>query len=158
MCCEKKTLIGWRSVWNMRWRAAVQEVESSTADRLQAGCPCIQTYAQTDTRRSHWCTPPDTELWRMLTSTICCIIIADCSSYAPFHCQWPAVSSCGCWYLERFLTMSSGRVHCTSLQSMSQDLASPHCSCHNCELPDCDSLLCCIAFACWQLELNKRSD
>jgi len=26
MCCEKKTLIGWRNVWNMRWRAPDQEV------------------------------------------------------------------------------------------------------------------------------------
>ena len=27
MCCEKKTLIGWRNVWNMRWRAPDQEVD-----------------------------------------------------------------------------------------------------------------------------------
>jgi len=27
MCCEKKTLIGWRNVWNMRWRATDQEVD-----------------------------------------------------------------------------------------------------------------------------------
>jgi len=27
MCCEKKTLIGWRNVWNMSWRAADQEVD-----------------------------------------------------------------------------------------------------------------------------------
>ena len=27
MCCEKKTLIGRRNVWNMRWRAPDQEVE-----------------------------------------------------------------------------------------------------------------------------------
>jgi len=24
MCCDKKTLIGWRNVWNMRWRAPDQ--------------------------------------------------------------------------------------------------------------------------------------
>jgi len=27
MCCEKKTLIGWRNVWNMRWRAPDQKVD-----------------------------------------------------------------------------------------------------------------------------------
>ena len=27
ICCEKKTLIGWRNVWNMRWRASDQEVD-----------------------------------------------------------------------------------------------------------------------------------
>jgi len=27
MCCEKKTLIGWRNVWNMRSRAPGQEVD-----------------------------------------------------------------------------------------------------------------------------------
>jgi len=27
MCCEKKTLIGWRNVWNMRWRAPDEEVD-----------------------------------------------------------------------------------------------------------------------------------
>ena len=27
MCCEKKTLIGLRNVWNMRWRAPDQEVD-----------------------------------------------------------------------------------------------------------------------------------
>ena len=27
MCCEKKTLIGRRNVWNMRWRAPDQEVD-----------------------------------------------------------------------------------------------------------------------------------
>jgi len=27
MCCEKKTLIGWRNVWNMWWRAPDQEVD-----------------------------------------------------------------------------------------------------------------------------------
>jgi len=27
MSCEKKTLIGWRNVWNMRWRAPDQEVD-----------------------------------------------------------------------------------------------------------------------------------
>jgi len=26
MCCKKKTLIGWRNIWNMRWRAPDQEV------------------------------------------------------------------------------------------------------------------------------------
>ena len=27
MCCEKKTLIGWRNIWNTRWRASDQEVD-----------------------------------------------------------------------------------------------------------------------------------
>jgi len=27
MCCEKKTLIGQRNVWNMRWRVPDQEVD-----------------------------------------------------------------------------------------------------------------------------------
>jgi len=27
MCCEKKTLIGQRNVWNIRWRAPDQEVD-----------------------------------------------------------------------------------------------------------------------------------
>ena len=27
MCCEKKTLIGWRNVWNIRWWAPDQEVD-----------------------------------------------------------------------------------------------------------------------------------
>jgi len=27
MCSEKKTLIGWRGVWNMRWRSPDQEVD-----------------------------------------------------------------------------------------------------------------------------------
>ena len=26
-CCKKKTLIGWRNVWNMRWRAPHQEAD-----------------------------------------------------------------------------------------------------------------------------------
>jgi len=27
MCCRKKTLTGWRNVWNMSWRAPDQEVD-----------------------------------------------------------------------------------------------------------------------------------
>jgi len=27
MCCKEKTMIGWRNVWNMRWRAPNQEVD-----------------------------------------------------------------------------------------------------------------------------------
>jgi len=27
MCCEKKTMIGCRNVWNMRWRAPDQDVD-----------------------------------------------------------------------------------------------------------------------------------
>ena len=27
VCCEKKTLIGWRNVWNMRWKAPNEEVD-----------------------------------------------------------------------------------------------------------------------------------
>jgi len=34
-CCEKKTLTGWRNVWNMRWRAPDQEVDQTEhGDRL----------------------------------------------------------------------------------------------------------------------------
>jgi len=29
MCCDKKTLIGCRNVWNMRWRDPDQEVDQS---------------------------------------------------------------------------------------------------------------------------------
>jgi len=27
MCCEKKTMIGWRNVWSMKWRVPGQEVD-----------------------------------------------------------------------------------------------------------------------------------
>jgi len=27
MCCKKKTMIGWRNVWSMKWRVPGQEVE-----------------------------------------------------------------------------------------------------------------------------------
>ena len=27
MCCEKKTMIGWRNVWSMNWRVPSQEVD-----------------------------------------------------------------------------------------------------------------------------------
>ena len=29
MCCEKKTMIGWRNVWSMKWRAPGQEVDQT---------------------------------------------------------------------------------------------------------------------------------
>jgi len=35
MCCEKKTMTGWRNAWSMKWRVASQEVDQrKLADRL----------------------------------------------------------------------------------------------------------------------------
>jgi len=27
VCCKKKTMIGWRNVWSMKWRVSDQEVD-----------------------------------------------------------------------------------------------------------------------------------
>jgi len=42
MCCEKKTLIGWRNLWNMGWRAPDQEVEQ-TVNMWISHCSLLTT-------------------------------------------------------------------------------------------------------------------
>jgi len=34
MCCKKKTMIGWRNVWSMKWRVPDQELDQRLGERL----------------------------------------------------------------------------------------------------------------------------
>jgi len=55
MCCEKKTMIGCRNVWNMRWRAPVQEVDQRRhAEVVQKDCQARNLNREDAMDRVRW--------------------------------------------------------------------------------------------------------
>jgi len=55
MCCEKKTLIGCRNVWNMRWRAPDQEVDQRTCrEVVQKDCQARSLNREDAMDRGRW--------------------------------------------------------------------------------------------------------
>jgi len=55
MCCEKKTLIGQRNIWNMRWRAPDQEVDKrGWTEAVQKDCHACNLNRKDAMDHSRW--------------------------------------------------------------------------------------------------------